>query len=107
MKKKIVSLQIQTLELIILKYPSRVNEIPKDKDIVIYCGSGARSAMVANYLKVSANHTDKGNLQSIREVFIYGHLRSILVSLGINNGIICLSMLFNCGIKYNLKSFPI
>ena len=58
-EEKIVSLPNTNLRINHTEIPSRVNEIPKDKDIVIYCRSGARSAMVANYLKVSVNHTDK------------------------------------------------
>ena len=58
-EEKIVSLPNTNLRINHTEIPSRVNEIPKDKDIVIYCRSGARSAMVANYLKMSVNHTDK------------------------------------------------
>lgn len=31
--------------------PHRAAEIPRDREIVVYCHSGARSAMVAGYLK--------------------------------------------------------
>jgi len=30
--------------------PERLSEIPKDRDVVVYCHSGARSLMVADFL---------------------------------------------------------
>lgn len=31
--------------------PDRLDEIPKDREIVVYCHGGARSAMIAGYLE--------------------------------------------------------
>lgn len=31
--------------------PARVTEIPRDREVVVYCHSGARSMMVAGYLE--------------------------------------------------------
>jgi len=31
--------------------PERVEEIPKDRDVIVYCHSGSRSMMVAGYLE--------------------------------------------------------
>lgn len=33
--------------------PSRLEEIPKDREVIVYCHSGARSMMVAGYLHAS------------------------------------------------------
>jgi len=33
--------------------PDRLSEIPKDRDVVVYCHSGARSMMVAGFLEQS------------------------------------------------------
>jgi adenylyltransferase/sulfurtransferase len=55
-EEKIVSLPNTSLRIDHTDIPSRINEIPKDREIVIYCRSGARSAMVANFLKLSGNY---------------------------------------------------
>jgi adenylyltransferase/sulfurtransferase len=36
--------------------PSRIEEIPTDRDIVVYCRSGMRSAMVVNFLRMSGKY---------------------------------------------------
>tara|TARA_B000000477_G_C6087210_1_gene225991 strand:- start:780 stop:1793 length:1014 start_codon:yes stop_codon:yes gene_type:complete len=55
-EEKIVSLPNTSLRIDHTDIPSRIDEIPKDREIVIYCRSGARSAMVANFLKLSGNY---------------------------------------------------
>ena len=58
-EENIVSLPDTDLRINHTEVPTRLHEIPKDRDIVIYCRSGARSAMVANYLKISANYSNE------------------------------------------------
>ena len=41
--------------------PRRLSEIPKDRELVVYCHSGTRSAMVAGYLEGQGFHR-VGNL---------------------------------------------
>ena len=41
--------------------PRRLSEIPKDRELVVYCHSGQRSAMVAGYLEGQGFHR-VGNL---------------------------------------------
>ena len=55
-EEKIVTLPNTNLRISHTEVPSRLEEIPNDQDIVIYCRSGARSAMVANFLKMSGNY---------------------------------------------------
>ncbi len=55
-EEKIVSLPNTSLRINHTEIPSRIKEIPNDRDIVIYCRSGSRSAMVANFLKTSGNY---------------------------------------------------
>jgi adenylyltransferase/sulfurtransferase len=55
-EEKIVTLPNTNLRISHTEIPSRLEEIPSDQDIVIYCRSGARSAMVANFLKMSGNY---------------------------------------------------
>ena len=55
-EEKIVTLPNTNLRISHTEIPSRLEEIPNDQDIVIYCRSGARSAMVANFLKMSGNY---------------------------------------------------
>ncbi|MBF26904.1 MAG: molybdenum cofactor biosynthesis protein MoeB [Euryarchaeota archaeon] len=55
-EEKIVTLPDTNLRISHTEVPSRLEEIPNDQDIVIYCRSGARSAMVANFLKMSGNY---------------------------------------------------
>jgi len=56
---KIVTLPETDLRINHTEVPSRLDEIPNDRDIVIYCRSGARSAMVANFLKLSGNYSNE------------------------------------------------
>ena len=56
---KIVTLPETDLRINHTEVPSRLDEIPNDRDIVIYCRSGARSAMVANFLKMSGNYSNE------------------------------------------------
>ena len=56
---KIVTLPNTDLRINHTEVPSRLDELPKDRDIVIYCRSGARSAMVANFLKLSGNYSNE------------------------------------------------
>ena len=58
-EENIVTLPDTNLRINHVEVPMRLDEIPKDRDIVIYCRSGARSAMVANYLKMSANYSNE------------------------------------------------
>ena len=55
-EEEIVTLPDTNLRISHTEVPSRLEEIPNDQDIVIYCRSGARSAMVANFLKMSGNY---------------------------------------------------
>lgn len=55
-EEKIVTLPDTNLRISHTEVPSRLEEIPNDQDIVIYCRSGARSAMVVNFLKMSGNY---------------------------------------------------
>jgi adenylyltransferase/sulfurtransferase len=56
---KIVTLPNTDLRINHTEVPSRLDELPKDRDIVIYCRSGARSAIVANFLKNSGNYSNE------------------------------------------------
>ena len=56
-EEKIVTLPNTNLRISHTEVPSRLQEIPDDQDIVIYCRSGARSAMVANFLKISGDYS--------------------------------------------------
>ena len=56
---KIVTLPNTDLGINHTEVPSRLDELPKDRDIVIYCRSGARSAIVANFLKNSGNYSNE------------------------------------------------
>lgn len=47
---------------------SRLNEIPKDKPIVVYCAAGGRSASAANLLK-SRGYTDVVNAGGLSSLF--------------------------------------
>ncbi len=58
-EENIVTLPDTNLRINHVEVPMRLDEIPKDRDIVIYCRSGARSAMIANYLKMSANYSNE------------------------------------------------
>ena len=58
-EKKIVTLPNTDLRINHTEVPSRLDELPNDRDIVIYCRSGARSAMVANFLKMSGNYSNE------------------------------------------------
>ena len=41
----------------------RIDELPTDRDLVILCRSGARSARVADYLTANGEHGDVANLE--------------------------------------------
>lgn len=41
--------------------PSRLAEIPKEREIVVYCHGGTRSAMIAGYLE-ARGYSDVANL---------------------------------------------
>ena len=58
-EEKIVTLPDTDLRINHTEVPSRLDEIPNNRDIVIYCRSGARSAMVANFLKMSGNYSNE------------------------------------------------
>ncbi len=49
--------------------PSRLTEIPKDRSIIVYCASGARSAYAARILKASgyADVLNAGGLYDLPE----------------------------------------
>jgi adenylyltransferase/sulfurtransferase len=55
LEEKIVSLPNTNIRIVHTEIPSRIEEIPTDKDIVVYCRSGARSAMVVRFLKMSGH----------------------------------------------------
>jgi rhodanese-related sulfurtransferase len=40
-----------SLHIPMREVPQRLSELPKDREIVVYCHSGARSAMVAGFLE--------------------------------------------------------
>jgi len=41
---------------------TQFSSIPKDKDVIIYCRSGARSSMVINFLEQNFGYTNLTNL---------------------------------------------
>jgi molybdopterin/thiamine biosynthesis adenylyltransferase/rhodanese-related sulfurtransferase len=55
-EERIVSLPNTDLRITHTEVPSRIHEIPTDRDIVVYCRSGMRSAMVVRLLKQSGNY---------------------------------------------------
>ena len=42
--------------------PDRLSELPRDREIVVYCHSGTRSAMIAGFLELHGFH-DVANLR--------------------------------------------
>ena len=55
-EERIVSLEDTSLRIQHNLVPQRVEEIPRDRDVVIYCRTGSRSAAVARFLIDSRNH---------------------------------------------------
>jgi len=56
-EERIVSLPDTDLRITHTEVPSRIHEIPTDKDIVVYCRSGVRSAMIVRLLEMSGNYS--------------------------------------------------
>ena len=56
-EEKIVSLPDTDLRINHTEVSAKIQEIPKDKDIVVYCRSGMRSARVVRYLEMSGNYS--------------------------------------------------
>lgn len=50
-----------SLHIPMYEVPRRVAEIPKDREVVVYCHTGTRSMMVAGYLE-SQGYSGVGNL---------------------------------------------
>ena len=44
--------------------PARISEIPKDKEIILYCRSGSRSSMVIDFLKNNFGYNNLINLKN-------------------------------------------
>jgi len=55
-EERIVSLEGTSLRIQHNLVPQRVEEIPRDRDVVIYCRTGSRSAAVARFLIGSRSH---------------------------------------------------
>jgi len=49
-EERIVSLEGTSLRIQHNLVPQRVEEVPRDRDVVIYCRTGGRSAAVARFL---------------------------------------------------------
>ena len=58
-EEMIVSLPNTDLRITHTEIPSRIEEIPKDRDIVVYCRSGMRSAMVVKFLENSGDYNNE------------------------------------------------
>lgn len=57
--------EISTLNAILIplaEIPNRINEINKDKKVIIHCRSGARSANTVNFLEQNYGFTNLYNL---------------------------------------------
>jgi len=52
-EETIVSLNGTALRIQHLSIPSRTDEVPKDRDVVVYCRTGGRSATVARFLAMA------------------------------------------------------
>lgn len=50
-----------SLHIPMREVPQRLSELPKDREIVVYCHGGTRSAMIAGYLE-SRGYTEVANL---------------------------------------------
>jgi rhodanese-related sulfurtransferase len=50
-----------SLHIPMYEVPRRIEEIPKDREVVVYCHSGTRSMMIAGYLE-GQGFTGVGNL---------------------------------------------
>ena len=57
-EEKIVTLPNTNLRITHTEIPSRIGEIPTDRDIVVYCRSGMRSAMVVKFLRMSGKYSN-------------------------------------------------
>jgi rhodanese-related sulfurtransferase len=57
-EERIVTLPNTDLRITHTEIVSRIGEIPKNRDIVVYCRSGVRSAMVVKFLKKSGNYSN-------------------------------------------------
>jgi len=69
------------LEIPFRELPSRLNELPKDKFIGIFCSSGVRSAMALLYLKSQGFENVKmidGGYTQFMEVLVPGKLYKYL-----------------------------
>ncbi len=55
-EERIVSLEGTSLRIQHNLVPQRVEEVPHDRDVVIYCKTGSRSAAVAHFLIASRSH---------------------------------------------------
>ncbi|MBT6075281.1 MAG: rhodanese-like domain-containing protein, partial [Euryarchaeota archaeon] len=53
-----VTLPNTNLRITHTEIPSRIGEIPTDRDIVVYCRSGTRSAMVVKFLRISGKYSN-------------------------------------------------
>ena len=58
-EEMIVSLPNTDLRITHTEIPSRIEEIPTDRDIVVYCRSGMRSAMVVKFLENSGDYNNE------------------------------------------------
>jgi adenylyltransferase/sulfurtransferase len=56
-EEKIVSLPNTDLRISHTEIPTKIQEIPTNKDIVVYCRSGMRSARVVRFLEMSGNYS--------------------------------------------------
>lgn len=57
-EERIVTLPNTDLRITHTEIVSRIGEIPKNRDIVVYCRSGVRSAMVVKFLKKSGYYSN-------------------------------------------------
>jgi len=54
-EERIVSLEGTSLRIQHNSVPQRADEVPSDRDVVVYCRTGVRSAAVARFLVASRN----------------------------------------------------
>jgi len=59
-ERRLASIQ-PSLHIPMNDVPRRLSEIPKDREVVVYCHSGVRSMMVAGYLE-GAGYSSVANL---------------------------------------------
>ena len=65
------------LNIPVSEIPDRINEIPTDKTIIIFCVSGVRAVMIYTYLKVIGDYDVKiltANISEIAGFFKPGYL---------------------------------